>query len=347
MKDVTYTPFFALFFKIFHFLLNILGALLICCSFSKPEFSSKADPLPKSSCSLQLIPNPVQWGETMCEVQMWHLLMQELLPWNQRSHISPAGEHYRQGGFNCISNLALFLRFESCRTYILHINRFTTNNISDPNDEDLLSAGWHWLSINTDPEKFGLVISSLLFQKCISISTLLFFLFYISQMTLFFPKCCCRLCRRTEKVHDCTFLFIRKGTDMPLVGKVWALSSTNVLLYLGQSMHMPLAWPLEAPQIQSATKSAVLLWLLVGNALLPAWNEPCWQTECCWMKQFAQPTLGDFGCALALEGSRAWNWATQHCSAKGIWEYPETWEDRFMPGITGCANHLKTLQSYC
>lgn len=60
MKDITYGLFFSLCCKIFHFLLNFLGVLLICCPSSKPEFLNEADPLPKASSSLQLIPNPVK-----------------------------------------------------------------------------------------------------------------------------------------------------------------------------------------------------------------------------------------------------------------------------------------------
>lgn len=150
--------FFSLFLKIFHFLLNILGMLLICCSFSKPEFSSEADPLPKSSSSLQLIPYPVKcvkFRPATCSC----------FPGTQQGNCAQSLDC--KAGF--ISHHTQVPVFESRRTRILHITGSLLIKYQTVSPVLKTLPGQHWLSISANPENFGLVISSPLFQTCISI----------------------------------------------------------------------------------------------------------------------------------------------------------------------------------
>lgn len=75
------------------------------------------------------------------------------------------------------------------------------------------------------------------------------------RLTLFFPKCSCIVCHRTDDVRimGCTenqnvpWLCTLRST--PLVAGVWALGSTNALIYSGKNRQRHLALPLEFSQL--------------------------------------------------------------------------------------------------
>lgn len=73
--------------------------------------------------------------------------------------------------------------------------------------------------------------------------------------TLSFPKCYCSVCHRTGKVRIPGCILNPNGswlcpvTSMPLATEVWALGSTNALIFLGKTMQMHLVLPFELSQI--------------------------------------------------------------------------------------------------